>query len=90
MFGEGVHPKFPELLERELGPFLSQGALNFWWVMACEQSGCAWVPKGLFFTHMERGSRKDGSCHWQGCSLSQDGLHVPRRSYCSWSCSSLG
>lgn len=30
MFGEGVHPDFPRLLERELGPFLSQGALNFW------------------------------------------------------------
>eukprot|EP00245_Coleochaete_scutata_P005726 TRINITY_DN1951_c0_g1_i1.p1 TRINITY_DN1951_c0_g1~~TRINITY_DN1951_c0_g1_i1.p1 ORF type:complete len:664 (-),score=144.25 TRINITY_DN1951_c0_g1_i1:680-2671(-) len=30
MFGEGVHPKFPELLERELAPFLSQGAVNFW------------------------------------------------------------
>lgn len=30
MFGEGVHPKFLTLLERELGPFLSQGAANFW------------------------------------------------------------
>ncbi|CAI5471037.1 unnamed protein product [Closterium sp. Yama58-4] len=30
MFGEGVHPQFPTLLERELAPFLSQGALNFW------------------------------------------------------------
>ncbi|CAI7858224.1 unnamed protein product [Closterium sp. NIES-54] len=30
MFGEGVHENFPELLERELVPFLSQGATNFW------------------------------------------------------------
>ncbi|CAI5999109.1 unnamed protein product [Closterium sp. NIES-64] len=30
MFGEGVHEGFPELLERELVPFLSQGATNFW------------------------------------------------------------
>eukprot|EP00271_Cylindrocystis_brebissonii_P006722 TRINITY_DN19505_c0_g1_i1.p1 TRINITY_DN19505_c0_g1~~TRINITY_DN19505_c0_g1_i1.p1 ORF type:complete len:708 (+),score=127.24 TRINITY_DN19505_c0_g1_i1:145-2268(+) len=30
LFGEGVHPKFAELLERELGPFLSQGAADFW------------------------------------------------------------
>eukprot|EP00270_Netrium_digitus_P017940 TRINITY_DN6727_c0_g1_i1.p1 TRINITY_DN6727_c0_g1~~TRINITY_DN6727_c0_g1_i1.p1 ORF type:complete len:684 (+),score=143.97 TRINITY_DN6727_c0_g1_i1:121-2172(+) len=30
LFGEGVHPEFTKLLEMELGPFLSQGALNFW------------------------------------------------------------
>jgi len=41
MFGEGVHPKFPELLERELGLFLSQGALNFW---ACGASTSGMAP----------------------------------------------
>lgn len=30
MFGEGKHPEFPRLLEVELEPFLSQGAINFW------------------------------------------------------------
>eukprot|EP00897_Mesotaenium_endlicherianum_P008660 jgi/Mesen1/7822/ME000417S07135 len=30
MFGEGVHPEFSRLLERELAPFMSQGAANFW------------------------------------------------------------
>ncbi|KAH9565685.1 hypothetical protein CY35_04G089900 [Sphagnum magellanicum] len=30
MFGEGVHPKFPLLFQRELAPFLSQGASKFW------------------------------------------------------------
>ncbi|KAH7444902.1 hypothetical protein KP509_02G097000 [Ceratopteris richardii] len=30
MFGEGVHPQFPNLLKNELAPFLSQGASNFW------------------------------------------------------------
>ncbi|XP_024520609.1 uncharacterized protein LOC9660589 [Selaginella moellendorffii] len=30
MFGEGVHPTFESLLEKELVPFLSQGAVNFW------------------------------------------------------------
>ncbi|GAQ92949.1 betaine lipid synthase [Klebsormidium nitens] len=30
IFGEGRHERFEELLQRELGPFLSQGALKFW------------------------------------------------------------
>ncbi|CAM6106075.1 unnamed protein product [Calypogeia fissa] len=30
MFGEGVHPKFEQLLRTEITPFLSQGAANFW------------------------------------------------------------
>ncbi|MCO5608184.1 hypothetical protein L7F22_062390 [Adiantum nelumboides] len=30
MFGEGVHPQFPTLLQTELNPFLSQGASKFW------------------------------------------------------------
>lgn len=30
MFGEGVHENFSHLLERELVPFLSQGAAGFW------------------------------------------------------------
>jgi betaine lipid synthase len=30
IFGEGKHERFAELLTRELGPFLSQGALKFW------------------------------------------------------------
>lgn len=30
IFGEGRHERFDELLQRELGPFLSQGALKFW------------------------------------------------------------
>lgn len=30
MFGDGVHPKFEQLLDREIAPFLSQGAANFW------------------------------------------------------------
>ncbi|BBN01909.1 betaine lipid synthase [Marchantia polymorpha subsp. ruderalis] len=31
MFGDGVHPKFEQLLDREIAPFLSQGAANFWY-----------------------------------------------------------
>jgi len=30
MFGDGVHPKFAEVFERDLAPFMSQGATQFW------------------------------------------------------------
>jgi hypothetical protein len=30
MFGEGVHPRFDDLFERQLSPFLSQTSNNFW------------------------------------------------------------
>jgi betaine lipid synthase len=30
MFGEGRHPRIEEIFERQLGPFLSQKAYNFW------------------------------------------------------------
>ncbi|KAL2632464.1 hypothetical protein R1flu_017150, partial [Riccia fluitans] len=29
MFGDGIHPKFDELLRKEISPFLSQGTANF-------------------------------------------------------------
>ncbi|KAL2643503.1 hypothetical protein R1flu_011090 [Riccia fluitans] len=34
MFGDGIHPKFDELLRKEISPFLSQGAANFWYQKA--------------------------------------------------------
>lgn len=30
LFGEGKHPDFPEIFERELAPFLSQKSIKFW------------------------------------------------------------
>ena len=47
MFGEGKHPDFPRLLEVELEPFLSQGAINFW------RQKKYYFKNGLYF-HGER------------------------------------
>eukprot|EP00850_Spirogloea_muscicola_P021425 SM000249S08236 [mRNA] locus=s249:17321:22871:+ [translate_table: standard] len=44
LFGEGVHPKFMNLLERELAPFLSQGAVNFW-----RKKGPRYFKNGIYY-----------------------------------------
>ncbi|KAJ7518535.1 hypothetical protein O6H91_21G073200 [Diphasiastrum complanatum] len=43
LFGEGVHPNFLKLLERDLAPFLSQGAIKFW------QKKARYFKSGLYY-----------------------------------------
>ncbi|KAJ7531111.1 hypothetical protein O6H91_14G032700 [Diphasiastrum complanatum] len=43
MFGEGVHPKFLQLFQKEIAPFLSQGAANFW------RRKSRYFRKGLYY-----------------------------------------
>lgn len=69
MFGDGVHPKFKLLFEKELAPFLSQGAANFW------RKKARYFKNGLYY-HGGMGrliravrtlARVTGQEHWIDC-----------------------
>ncbi|EFJ07823.1 hypothetical protein SELMODRAFT_429387 [Selaginella moellendorffii] len=71
MFGEGVHPTFESLLERELVSFLSQGAVNFWrkkarWyglTHSSSEGACKAYTKGSSSQNFEQGALHRVSCY---------------------------
>ncbi len=71
MFGEGRHPRFEQLYERQLAPFLSQKAHNFW------SSRTWYFQQGLYYQGgmvggggclvLELGGDVTGCLAWQNC-----------------------
>jgi Protein of unknown function (DUF3419) len=74
MFGEGRHPRFQELYEKKLAPFMSQKAMKFWgprqWYFRMGFLGGLYYQGGMVRSSLEAAWKQPGS-HTAACFPSQ-------------------